>query len=97
MYKGAAKPLLPTESGIILFHGNDGFGDLKHEDEPDVKIIKEQPAAFAMYDIVRSKPGEIDLICLGPLTNVALATRLYDDFMSYIKGIYIMGGNYTGK
>lgn len=97
VYKGAAKTLLPIPDNVhTTFHGGDGMGDLDYENEPDLQI-QEKPAAIAMYDIVKRNPGQIDLICLAPLTNVALAIRLYDDFVSYLKGIYIMGGNNTGS
>lgn len=72
------------------------MGDIKYDSEPDLSKIKSEPAAVALYEIAKKYPGEVDLICLAPLTNVALATRLYDDFMDLIKSVHIMGGNYTG-
>lgn len=41
--------------------------------------------------------GEITLITLGPLTNLALAYRLDDGFSSKLKKLVIMGGNTEGK
>lgn len=73
------------------------MGGLLYDTEPDLSIIKSKPAAVAMYEIVKKYPGEVDLICLGPLTNVALATRIYDDFMELVKSISIMGGNTKGQ
>lgn len=72
------------------------MGDIKYNTEPDLSKIKSEPAAVALYNIAKTYPREIDLICLAPLTNIALATRLYDDFMDLIKSVHIMGGNYTG-
>jgi hypothetical protein len=40
---------------------------------------------------------EISLVALGPLTNLALAMRLDDQFASNLKELYIMGGNVEGK
>lgn len=37
------------------------------------------------------------MICMGPLTNIALTIRLYPDFMGNVKDFYVMGGNSTGK
>lgn len=59
--------------------------------------VKQKPSALAMYEIAKENPGEIDLMCLAPLTNVALAVRLFDDFPKLIKGLYIMGGNFSGE
>lgn len=72
------------------------MGGLKYDTEPDLSVIKCNPAAVALYEIVRKYPGEVDLICLAPLTNIALATRIYDDFMSLVKSVNIMGGNHKG-
>ena len=39
---------------------------------------------------------EITLVCIGPLTNLALALRLDPSFGRKLKECYIMGGNYSG-
>lgn len=52
-------------------------------------------AAQAMIDLVRSRPGEITLVALGPLTNVALAMRLDPGFAGALKSLVIMGGVFT--
>ena len=39
---------------------------------------------------------DIKLVCLGPLTNVALALHLDSDFGKKVS-CYVMGGNYGGK
>jgi inosine-uridine nucleoside N-ribohydrolase len=43
-------------------------------------------------DLVRANPGEITLVAVGPLTNVALAMRLDPDFAADLKSLVIMGG-----
>lgn len=40
--------------------------------------------------------GEITLVALAPLTNIALALRLDPDFGSKLKEVFIMGGNIEG-
>lgn len=40
--------------------------------------------------------GKITLICIGPLTNVAVALRLNPDFGKQLKKCVIMGGNTEG-
>jgi inosine-uridine nucleoside N-ribohydrolase len=42
-------------------------------------------------------PGKVRLVCLAPLTNIALAMKTYAEFSSNLKDIYVMGGNSTGK
>jgi len=41
-------------------------------------------------------PGKVKLVCLAPLTNVALTMKTYAHFASSLKDIYVMGGNSTG-
>lgn len=42
-------------------------------------------------------PGKVRLVCLAPLTNIALTMKTYPHFASSLKDIYVMGGNSTGK
>lgn len=41
---------------------------------------------------VRNNPGEITILAIGPLTNIALAIRMAPDIQSKIKEVVIMGG-----
>ena len=41
--------------------------------------------------------GVLEVVCLAPLTNIALAIRMNENFSRNLKHCYIMGGNYKGK
>ena len=41
--------------------------------------------------------GEITLVALAPLTNIALAMKLDPDFGTKLKAVTIMGGNTEGN
>lgn len=41
--------------------------------------------------------GKLSLLCLGPLTNVALAIRLDPKFLENLKEIFVLGGSDSGK
>jgi len=41
--------------------------------------------------------GRISLVCLAPLTNIAVAMKLDPDFGKKLSDCFIMGGNYEGK
>lgn len=58
---------------------------------------KEGTAAQAMVDLVRANPGEITVVAVGPLTNVALAMRLDPGFAGALKSLVIMGGVFEGQ
>ena len=49
-------------------------------------------AARALVDLVLSAPGEITVVAIGPLTNVALAIRAEPRFPAALGGLMIMGG-----
>jgi len=42
--------------------------------------------------MVTNEPNEYTIVCLGPLTNIALAIRLDPFFLSKVKNIVVMGG-----
>ena len=41
--------------------------------------------------------GNLELICIGPLTNIAQVIAADHNFGDKIKHCYIMGGNFRGK
>jgi purine nucleosidase len=49
-------------------------------------------AAIAIIDCILANPGEITLVAIGPLTNVALALALEPAITSAVKEIVVMGG-----
>ncbi|XP_072383356.1 pyrimidine-specific ribonucleoside hydrolase RihA-like [Diabrotica undecimpunctata] len=95
VFKGARRELILLDN-IERYHGEDGLGDLYYDSDPDLSIVSKTPAAVAIHDIVDAHPNAVSLICVGPLTNLALSLKLYDDLAAKIKDVWIMGGNYTG-
>lgn len=98
VFKGAAGSLLDDSKGSAShFHGKDGLGDVKDIPDPDMSLLKTEHAVNAMIRIVNEHPGEITLVPLGPLTNVALACRLDPDISSKLENVVIMGGNFEAR
>jgi purine nucleosidase len=85
-------PEVPVHRGaqVPLVRPQARFGSIPD----DVKVREPQPvaAAVAMVEHVRAHPGDITLVAVGPLTNVALAMRLDPHFASSLKSLVIMGG-----
>lgn len=83
-----------------LFHGTDGFCNVKFDDDPmeapDKDVIKEEHAAIAIMRLVNQFPEQITVVTLGPLTNLALAFKLDKTLADKINHIYMMGGNTEG-
>jgi purine nucleosidase len=72
-------------------HGEDGLGDY-HERPPTTHHVEAEHAALALIRLANTYPGELTLVALAPLTNIALATRLDPSFPSKIKSFVFMGG-----
>ncbi len=90
--KGAANSLVGDYDNPPAFiHGDDGQGNV-HLPPPVGKII-DQPSAQFIVEQVMAAPGEITLVPIGPLTNIALALRLEPRIAQNVKQIVLMGGN----
>ncbi|PSN52196.1 hypothetical protein C0J52_06101 [Blattella germanica] len=96
VYRGASRSLLVTPP-IEDFFGKDGLGDFVYPDPPNPSdCISKEHAAIALVRLVTQYPNQITLLCLGPLTNVALAIRLDPLFITKVKQIIILGGSTEG-
>ena len=72
---GADKPLYVPLEGIADFvHGTDGLGNTNQPSPKGQPLSK--PAAQFIVDAIMTNKGEITLVPVGPLTNLALALAL---------------------
>lgn len=62
----------------------------------DWSTHEKEHAVNAMIEIFRDT-SDITLVCIGPLTNTALALKLEPAFAKWAKKVVIMGGNIHGK
>ena len=93
VYAGANKPLYRDTDFAVVCHGVDGLSDRGYPD-PAIQAAPGN-AVDAMLDCARANPGEVELVTLGPLTNVALALGKYGTLGKLLKRIVIMGGSAT--
>ncbi|MEA4812090.1 MAG: nucleoside hydrolase [Anaerolineaceae bacterium] len=89
LYRGAERPLVREPSWAFFFHGPDGMGGMNY---PPTKTPVQKGAVEAMVAAIRENPGEITLITLGPLTNIANALCLAPDIAEKVKICYMMAG-----
>lgn len=76
-------------------HGKDGLGDC---DLPaSARQVQSVHAVNALVRLANENPGELTLVAIGPLTNVALATRLDPTLPQKYKELIIMGGAIYAK
>jgi purine nucleosidase len=89
---GAEKPLVREYRGPVPFiHGEDGQGNI-HLPPPSSAAIS-QPAAAFIVDRVMNAPGQVTLVPIGPLTNIALALHLEPRIAEHVQEVVLMGGN----
>lgn len=75
---GADHPLtMPFNGGVGFVHGDDGQGNANLP-PPSTQPVSLHAAQF-LIDAIQSFPGEITLVALGPLTNLALMLMLQPD------------------
>ena len=90
VYAGADRPLRRDPAHAQWFHGKDGFGDMNYP--RPARAPEAAHAVDAMIETVRAYPG-IELVTLGPLTNVALAIRRDPRIANNVARCVVMGGN----
>jgi len=91
VFQGAARPLLPRAPRYAKHvHGEDGLGNT-HLPPPKKKPAPGRAVDFIISSIMES-PGEITLIPVGPLTNIALAVKVEPRIVQKVKEVIIMGG-----
>jgi purine nucleosidase len=87
---GQALVIPPGDLGTFV-HGLDGMGNT-NPPPPHGKLDSRHAAEF-LIDMIRSHPGEITLVPIGPLTNIGLALRLDPGIVPLVKEVVLMGGD----
>jgi len=90
VYKGAGQPLMREPHIADYVHGSDALGGVSIPD-PKGKAA-DNHAAWELVNRVMASPGEITLLALGPLTNVALALSLEPKMADALAELVLMGG-----
>ena len=88
--RGFELPLVQPSLLAPETHGNTGIGYAKLP-KPKTKAVTQHSVEF-LIERIMSAPGEMTLVCIGPLTNVAVALRKEPRIIKAIKEVVIMGG-----
>ncbi|GAE50610.1 nucleoside hydrolase [Xanthomonas arboricola] len=94
VYAGCPQPLLHPSVDAAHVHGIDGFGDVGLA--PAKRIAETEHAALAILRLSHEYAGELLLVALGPLTNLALALTLDPTLPQRVARLVVMGGALTG-
>ena len=90
VHAGAEMPLVRPFATAQHVHGADGMGDIGLP--LTGRAATSSDAVHEMIEAFRREPGELELVALGPLTNLALAIRIEPQFARWVKRCVIMGG-----
>ena len=94
VYKGASENTSGKPIEAFSVFGSDGMGDadLIHPE----KESEDEDALDFILDTVRKNPGEIEIVALGPATNIANAIGKDPETMKKVKMIWSMGSTGLG-
>lgn len=90
--RGMGKPLARPLPKDPFSHGSDGMAET-HLPDP-VTPLSPRHGIDLIIETVRAHPGEVTLVCLGPLTNAAMAIMKEPGIVADIKEIVCIAGSY---
>ena len=89
---GREQPLVKPLETSTETHGPRGLGYA--ELSPARRPLERDEAASRIVDVARARPGEVTLVTLGPLTNLAVALDREPSLPNLLAGWVLMGGAY---
>lgn len=96
IFAGARQPMMREWASAEYVHG-DGKGGVDWP-VPDIQL-ETQHGVDALIDLSHQFAGELVIVAIGPLTNIATAVVKDRDFAARVSRLYVMGGsnNYRGN
>ncbi len=93
VHRGASRPLVRPPRDASYCHDEGGLGGAKLP--ASTRAVGADRGPAALIRLARQRPGELTLVALGPLTNVAIALNVEPGLPVLLKSIVIMGGAFT--
>ena len=93
--RGAKIPFYPRAGYYDATHGSEGLGDVTLPAAENVPFTKET-APELIRRIAEEEEGRLELLVVGPMTNIAIALSMYPELKEKIRHIWFMGGAAVG-
>ncbi|GBD15530.1 Pyrimidine-specific ribonucleoside hydrolase RihA [bacterium HR26] len=90
---GMTGPLIRPHRDALAYHGPNGLGGLELPPSPGRMVGAHAPEFI--IQAAQEHEGELVLICLAPLSNLAVALLLEPELPRLLKRVVIMGGAFT--
>ena len=88
--RGMSHPMVRRSPSDPFTHGSDGLAEAGLPD-PSLSMDSRH-AVEVIADTVRQHPGEVTLICTGPMSNAGMAISMYPEIVPMIRGIIAISG-----
>jgi inosine-uridine nucleoside N-ribohydrolase len=93
VYRGASRPLARSLQTAAHKQGDNGIGGAA------LPASRRHPGEYkgpaAIIRLALERPGELTLVCCGPLTNLAIALNVEPGLTTLLKSVVILGGAYS--
>lgn len=93
VHRGASRPLVATYEDATDVHGGNGLGGMVLPASTIPQAALAGPAFI--IQCAERFAGELDLVAVGPLTNLAIALNVRPQIASQIRRVVVMGGAYS--
>lgn len=93
VHRGASRPLARPHRDAIYFHDEGGLGGARLP--ASTRVVGKDRGPAAIIRLALNRPGQLTLVMLGPLTNLAIALNVEPGLADLLKAVVVMGGAYT--
>lgn len=93
VFRGASQPLVASYASATHVHGENGLGGA--ELPAAARGAEQLPGPGALIRLAEEYAGELVVVALGPLTNLAIALNVRPELTRQVRRLVVMGGAFS--